>query len=379
MYKAWLVAKGCSQVQCVDYDKTYTPVAQLSSLCTILTIAARNDWDVDVFDFQSAFLNGKLNKGEGLYMELPPGYKVNKRLRHAVAKLHVALYSLKQGALKWYLKLCSSLQELRLGHMHLDWGIFYAQIGPNILILASHVDDCMLTRSSRELMGLFKDKIRARYKITDLGPISWVLSMKVIQDCIARTISLSQEPYIDAIISKYNFSDLKPISIPMDPSIQLSQFSSPKSIADTARMKNIPYRAAVGSLMYLTVGTCPDIVFAVSTVAQFCQDPRPEHWEAVKCIYRYLLGTKKLALTFGEGKQGLEGFTDADGASQEHRHAISGYAYILDGGAVSWASKKQELVTLSTTEAEYVAATHAAKEGIWLRRLLIQRLSIRTC
>ena len=156
----------------------------------------------------------------------------------------------------------------------------------------------------------------------------------------------------------------------MDPSIQLSRSSSPKSIADTARMKNIPYRAAVGSLMYLAVGTRPDIAFAVSTVAQFCQDPGPEHWEAVKHIYRYLLGTKKLALTFGEGKQGLEGFTDADGASQEHRHAISGYAYILDGGAVSWASKKQELVTLSTTEAEYVAATHAAKEGIWLRRLV---------
>ena len=75
---------------------------------------------------------------------------------------------------------------------------------------------------------------------------------------------------------------------------------------------------------------------------------------------------KKLTLTFGAGKQGLEGFTDADRASQEHRHAISGYAYILDGGAVSWASKKQELVTLLTTEAEYVAAMHAAKEGTWL-------------
>ena len=156
----------------------------------------------------------------------------------------------------------------------------------------------------------------------------------------------------------------------MDPSIQLSRTSSAKSITDTAHMKNIPYRAAVGSLMYLAVGTRPDIVFAVSTVAQFCQDPGPEHWEAVKHIYRYLLGTKKLALTFGEGKQGLEGFTDTDGASQEHRHAISSYAYILDGGAVSWASKKQELVTFSTTEAEYVAATHTAKEGIWLRRLV---------
>ena len=90
----------------------------------------------------------------------------------------------------------------------------------------------------------------------------------------------------------------------------------------------------------------------------------------MKQIYRYLTGTKKLALTFGAGKRGLEGFTDADGASQEHRHTITGYAYILDGGAISWASKKQELVTLSTTEAEYVAATHAAKEGVWLRHLI---------
>ena len=122
--------------------------------------------------------------------------------------------------------------------------------------------------------------------------------------------------------------------------------------------------------MYLTVGTHPDIVFAVSTVIQFCQDPGLEHWEAVKQIYRYLLGTKKLALTFGEGKQGLKGFTDADRVSQEHRHVISGYVYILDGGAVSWVSKKQELVTLSMMEAEYVTAMHTAKEGIWLHQLI---------
>jgi len=368
-YKACLIAKGYSQVQGIDYNEMHTPVARLSSLHTILAIATRNDWDVDVFDFQSAFLNGKLDKGEDLYMELPPGYNIDKRLKHAVAKLRVTLYGLKQGALRWYLELCGSLRELRLKRAHSDWGVFYAHIGRDILILASHVDDCTLTGSSCELMGLFKGEIQARYKITDLGPISWVLGMKVIRDRVTRTISLSQEPYIDAIITKYNFSDLKPVSIPMDPNIQLSR-THPMSIADTACMECVPYRAAVGSLMYLAVATHPDIAFAISAVAQFSQDPTPEHWEAVKCIYRYLLGTRKLALTFGAGKQGLEGFTDADGASQEHRHVISGYAYILDGGAVSWASKKQELVTLSTTEAEYVAATHAAKEGIWLRWLV---------
>ena len=118
--------------------------------------------------------------------------------------------------------------------------------------------------------------------------------------------------------------------------------------------------------MHLAVGTRPDIVFAVSTIAQFSNEPGMVHWEAVKHIYRYLAGTKGLALTFGAGKKGLEGYTDVDGASQEHRHVISGYAYILDGGAISWMSKKQELVTLSTAKAEYVAATHAVKEGIWL-------------
>ena len=152
-------------------------------------------------------------------MELPPGYKVDKGLRHTVAKLQVALYGSKQGALKWYLELCSSLKELGLGRAHSDWGIFYAHIGCDILILASHIDDCTLTRSSCKFMGLFKDEIRARYKITDLGPISWVLGMKVIRDRVARTISLSQEPYIDTITFKYNFSDLKPVLIPMDPSI----------------------------------------------------------------------------------------------------------------------------------------------------------------
>ena len=153
----------------------------------------------------------------------------------------------------------------------------------------------------------------------------------------------------------------------MDPGLRLSRDQSPKSIKEAAHMKNVPYCAAVGSLMHLAVGTCPDITFAVFTVAQFNNAPGLAHWEAVKHIYRYLAGTKSLALTFGGVESGLEGYTDADGATQEHRCTVSGYAYLLDGGAISWASCKQELVTLSTAEAEYEATTHAAKEGLWLR------------
>ena len=132
------------------------------------------------------------------------------------------------------------------------------------------------------------------------------------------------------------------------------------------KMKNIPYHEAVGSLMYAAMGMRPDIAFATSTVAQFSENPGWIHWEAVKRIFHYLSGTKRLELTYGGEKRGLVGYVDADGAWQDHRRAISGYVFMIDGGAVLWLSKKQELVTLSMTEAEYVATTHAAKEVIWL-------------
>ena len=125
-------------------------------------------------------------------------------------------------------------------------------------------------------------------------------------------------------------------------------------------------------LMYAAMGACPDIMFATSMVAQYSDNPGWAHWKAMKQIFRYLLGTKALELTYGGDKRGLVGYVDADGASQEHRRAISGYIFMVDGSAVSWSSKKQELVTLSTTEAEYVAQTHAAKEAIWLRQIFTE-------
>ena len=131
-------------------------------------------------------------------------------------------------------------------------------------------------------------------------------------------------------------------------------------------MCNIPYRQAVGSLIHLASGTRPDITFATSFVAQFCANPGWDNWEAVKWIYRYLAGTKALVLTFGTWTTGLVSYVDADGATQEHHRAITGYAFLINGGAVLWGLRKQELVTLSMAESEYVAATHAAKEAIWL-------------
>ena len=131
-------------------------------------------------------------------------------------------------------------------------------------------------------------------------------------------------------------------------------------------MKKVPYCKAIGSLMYTAVAMHPDISHSVSTLSCFLDNPSMTHWEAIKCIFHYLAGTQDFTLTYGTECHDLIGYTDADGATEEHRHAISGYAFIIDGGAISWYSCKQELITLSTAEAEYVAATHMVKEAIWL-------------
>ena len=370
-YKARLVAKGFTQIYGVDYYETYAPVARLSSFRILLALAAQNGWPVHSFDFDSAYLNCKFEEDEVIYIEQPPGYETKDR-RYWVWRLWKALYGLKQGARNWYKALCKALEELGFTRTEADHGVFFKKIGEDIIILAVHVDDCAVTAKSMDLIKQFMAEMDKKYKLTDTGPASWLLGIKISRDLVEKTLSLSQHTYIDAIITRFNFNDLKPSAVPMDPTIPLLKSQSPTKLEDIAKMKNVPYREAVGSLMYAAMGTRPDIAFATSTVSQFSENPGWVHWEAVKRIFRYLLGTKKLELVYGGDKRGLVGYVDADGASQDHRRAISGYVFMVDGGAVSWSSKKQELVTLSTTEAEYVAQSHAAKEALWLRGLLTE-------
>ena len=158
----------------------------------------------------------------------------------------------------------------------------------------------------------------------------------------------------------------------MDPNAKLMTAQSPNLIDEIAAMRNMPYHEAVGSLMYASLGTRLDIAFAVQTVSRFSTNPGVAHWEAVKRIFRYLKGTHELWLSYGEREVDLEGYADADESMMEDRKAISGYVFIINGGAISWSAKRQEIVSLSTTESEYIAATYAAKEALWLRSLIFQ-------
>jgi hypothetical protein len=239
-----------------------------------------------------------------------------------------------------------------------------------IVIIVVHVDDLTIAASNVDLMTAVKSRFSSALKMTDLGEVHWLLGIEVHRDREALTLGLSQKSYIVSILKRFGFEDCKPLSMPMDPNVRLTSSQSPTTTMEIADMRHIPYREAVGALMYVSIGTRPDIAYAVSSVSRFSANPGRPHWNAVKRIFQYLQGTKGHWLTYGGENHGLIGYSDTDGSMHEDRHAVSGYAFLIDGGAVAWSSKRQEIIALSTTEAEYVAITHASKEALWLRSFL---------
>ena len=197
-----------------------------------------------------------------------------------------------------------------------------------------HVDDCTIAATSPSLIADFKSRVAGHVEITDLGELHWLLGIEVRREREAGRLFLSQCSYLKSIIRRYGFDDLKPLSIPMDPNVQLSSMLSPSTTQDFACMRDVPYHEALGLLMYAALGTRPDIAYVVQTVSRFMAHPSIEHWDAVKRIFRYLKGTAGLWLAYGNARRELVGYTDADGSMVEDCRAISGYAFLLNGGAV---------------------------------------------
>ena len=139
-----------------------------------------------------------------------------------------------------------------------------------------------MTGSSEELIEQYKQKFHAHYALTDLGPLHWLLGIKVTRDRAACTISLSQTTYINSILSWFNLSDAHPYQVPMTPSLTLSRHDAPSNATEAAHMRKVPYREAISSLMYASIATRPNITFTISTLSQFLENPGEVHWEACK-------------------------------------------------------------------------------------------------
>ena len=162
------------------------------------------------------------------------------------------------------------------------------------------MDDCTIAASSVLAVNALKAGLHKYVEVTDLGELHWMLSIEVRHDQAGGTVQLSQRSYIDSILRRYGFDDLKPVSTPFDTQVRLTLEQAPKDTAEFAMMRDVPYREAVGTLNWAALATRPDISFAVATVAKFSANPRVAHWNAVKCIFRYLAGTRNLWLTYGE-------------------------------------------------------------------------------
>jgi len=334
-------------------------------------MANRLGMEMHQIDIKGAYLNGELNTNEVLYMHHPPGYKVpnaSTRVLHLIK----TLYGLKQSGHWWYQKLTSVFIKLGFKQCAVDQAVYYRVVivKGELTVVVVHVDDCSIIATALCLIEELKAGLRKHFEVTDLGELHWMLGIEIKCDHPGQVVHLLQHSYIDTILRHYNLADLKPLSTPMDHQVWLSSEQVPASAAECTMMRDVPYREAVGALNWAALATRPDIAFAVVMVARFAANPGPAHWEAVKRIFRYLSGTCDLWLTYGKASSPLEGYADANGSMAEDRCAISGYAFLIDGGAVLWSSKRQEIVSLSTTKSEYVAATHSGKEALWLCSLV---------
>lgn len=360
-HKARLVAKGCSQIPGQDFVETYSPVARQESLRASIAVAALLRMHAHQMDVVAAFLHGVLD--EEIYMRQPPGYDDGSG---RVWRLRKAIYGLKQAGRVWNIKLNQDFSALHFRQLSADSCVFTRNVDGHLVIIINHVDDMTVLCSDLDVMSRIKKEIASRLEVKDLGEIRKYLGMEINCDRDTGLYSIHQVHYINDILERFGMANSNPVHAPLDPKVHLS--ATPLDVQpDTS----FPYSAAVGALMYAAVGTRPDIAFAVQHLAQFTSRPSPEHITAVKRIFRYLNGTRNLGLVYqSDGSNALVGHTDADwGMDLDTRRSTSGYVFTLAGGAISWSSKRQRSVALSSMEAEYMALAHATKEALWLRSL----------
>ena len=369
-YKSRLVARGFTQKEGIDYDETFAPVAKFTSIRALLALAAERDMDLQQMDVKTAFLNGELE--EEVYMTQPEGFiEVGKE--HLVCKLQKSLYGLKQAPRAWNTLIDGFLKEKGFVQSMADHCIYTRLEGASTVIIALYVDDLIIASNSDEKMKWTKDFLNQRFEMKDLGPLSYCLGIQIRRDRTNRILWMSQEKYISDVLKRFNMSDCRPVATPLEPGVRLTKDMGPATQKEMEDMRKVPYRSAVGSLMYAMVGTRPDIATAVGVVSRHLENPGQAHWSAVKRIFRYLRGTTGVGICYGTSKNlgVLEGYSDADWAGDlDSRRSTTGYVFTLGGGAISWNSKRQATVALSTTEAEYMALSSATQEAIWLRSLL---------
>ncbi len=371
-YKGRLVIRGFQQRDGIDFNSTeiYAPVVRYSNVRLLLAIAAIKGLHVQQLDVDTAFLNGTVE--EDIYMYPPDGYSIlSTNKTDVVLQLKKALYGLKQAPAVWYKQVNSLLVDtLKFKRVSNEYGLYiYNQDGIYCLI-SVYVDDKLIACNNSNFLMATKQKIFDTWKCKDIGNVKTILGCEIERDMKQKLLYISQCKYIREVLQRFNMTDCKCIDTPCSEQ-RLSQEDCPASDSERQHMSKVPYREAIGALLFVTLSR-PDIAYAVNQCSRFVSNPGLQHWTAVKRIMRYLKHTLDYKLKLGgHDTLQLAGYCDADWSMDlDDRKSTTGYVFKLGNSVISWGVRKQRTVALSSTEAEYMAASEATKELLYLRSIL---------
>ena len=340
----------------MDYDLTFAPTLSIDSLKLILALASESHFDV----IKAAYLNADLDKD--IYVNVPEG---DKNYKKGFWKLNKALYGLKQSGRQWNETITNFLKKTGFEQLKSEPCIFKKvnKEGKIICIVGLYVDNMIITGINYEIKRTIK-LIRKKYKMSNFGPINFLLGIKV--DKHGYNYSISQLAYIENILSRFNVNNIRKAKTPCtgdNPGENQEPFDK------------TTYKSALGSLIFLAKCTRPDIAYSVNKAARNTENPTHSDWKKVMNILKYLNSTKHYKVTYNETGE-FAAYTDSDlGGDINDRKSTSGFIIVKGNNPICWGSKKQTTVATSTMEAEYIATTLCTKNALWIRNILIELIN----
>ena len=359
--KSRIVARGFGQIHNVDVSETFAPTPLAASVKIAVAVANEKGWLLRHLDVNQAFIQAHLD--EAVYMRLPAGCG---DISGEVVLLQRAVYGLRQAGRQWSLRLSRVLlQTTGMEQSKADPCVFRKVVDEEVTLIACvHVDDLAVTAKDKKTFDGFYAQLKEEFPVSDMGDLSWYLGYAFERDRMEGVMKMTQAALVDSLVDRFDiqYKTQTPASVEFD--------LGPKMIHEKGG--DWPYTQAVGGLLWISGMTRPDITSAVRAVARHAHNPAARHWKAVRKIIAYVKATKDLGVVFRRGGDlKLSLFADADYADKcNDRRSVSGVAVILGNTAVSASSTAQHCVTLSTSEAEYVAMAHGAKTALTIKAVL---------